>query len=78
MVTTVIPPTLTDGTLTGVIQGAVASDGVFLPLASLAKTNTVSGGLIMTTTVSYVTNTYVQTNTYSSGVLLTQSAWVKQ
>lgn len=78
MATSLVFPNPIDGTVTITVSGAVASDGVFLPLASLAQTNNVVGGLIMSTTVSYDGNTYVRTYTYSGSTQLTQTAWVKQ
>lgn len=60
-------------------SGSVTADnGVVLPLDSLAHTFTSSGGLITTDTVVYLGVTYVQTLTYSGGVIQTISQWVAQ
>lgn len=64
--------------VTGVGASIIADNGVALPVDNLAHTFTSSGGLIATDTVSYLGNTYVQTLTYTSGVIETISLWVKQ
>lgn len=62
----------------GLPEMVIASDGVLLPIGNLAKTYGQSGGQINTITVSYAGETYVQTLTYSNGLVATESKWVKQ
>lgn len=63
---------------TKTIQCVIASDGVLLPVDSLEKTYTASGGVITSTSVSYGGETYVLTTSYSGGLPATDSQWVKQ
>lgn len=57
----------------------VASDGVGLPLDSLAQTMSYNGSnQLLTITVSYKSNTYIQTYTYTSSNLTGVSIFVKQ
>lgn len=56
----------------------VASDGVSLPIGSLAESYSYTSGILTTATVSYGGNTYVQTYIYTSGNLTGISQWVKQ
>ena len=72
-------PVVLDGRT--VVGGATASDGVVLPLDSLAVTY--SGGApsspnaVWVNTVVYEGNTYTQTYTFdSSGNLASQTGWV--
>ena len=58
---------------------AIASDGVGLPLDSLAQTFTYNGSnQELTDTVTYKGNTYVRTKTYTGGNLTGVSIFVKQ
>lgn len=73
-------PIVVDGQI--VVNGATASDGVVLPIDSLAVTYT--GGppstpnAVWVNTVVYNGNTYTQTYTFDSlGNLASQTAWVK-
>lgn len=60
-------------------SGATASDGVTLPVDSLAQTLAYDGsGNLSTITVSYGGNTYIQTLTYTGSNLTGISQWVKQ
>lgn len=74
-----IPVVLNGNTVVG---GATATDGVVIPLDSLAVTY--SGGVPQTpnavwvNTVVYLTNTYTQTYTFdASGNLASVTAWTK-
>ena len=58
--------------------GVLASNGVRLPVDSLAQTLGYSNGLLSTITVSFGGTTYVQTLTYTSGNLTGVSQWVAQ
>lgn len=58
--------------------GVKASDGVILPLSSLAQVMGYAGSNLTTITVTYKGNTYVQTFTYTSTNLTGQSLFVKQ
>ena len=56
-----------------------ATDGSELPLDTLAHTFAYNTSTQLSTdTVSYAGNTYVQTYTYTSGLLTGISKWVKQ
>lgn len=57
----------------------VASDGVVLPLSSLASTITYNAdNTINYVQVTYNTSNYRQTYGYTSGLITSISAWVKQ
>jgi hypothetical protein len=56
----------------------VADDGAELPLGSLEVAYGNTGGLITTETVVYGGVTYVKTNTYTNGVIATESRWAAQ
>lgn len=56
----------------------VASDGVTLPIDSLAQTLGYTGSNLTSVTVSYGGQTYVQTLTYTGVNLTGVSQWVKQ
>jgi len=58
--------------------GIVASDGVTLPIDSLAQTLGYTGSNLTSVTVSYGGQTYVQTLTYTGVNLTGVSQWVKQ
>lgn len=64
--------------VTGLSGSVIADNGVALPIDSLAHTFTSSGGLITTDEVSYLGDKYVQTLTYTNGVIETISEWVKE
>ena len=55
-----------------------ADDGVILPLESLAKSFGYTGNNLTTITVSYNSETYVKTLTYTNDKLTATSVWVKQ
>lgn len=59
-------------------SGVTASDGVVLPIDSLAQTMGYTAGNLTSVTVTYGASTYVQTLTYTSGNLTGVSKWVKQ
>lgn len=59
----------------GVVAG---SDGLSIPIDSLAQTLGYTGSNLTTITVSYRGNTYVQTLTYSGSTVTAISQWVKQ
>ena len=56
---------------------ATASDGAQLDLDSLPQTLAYSGGQISTITVAFAGHIYVQTFSYTAGVLTGVSNWVK-
>lgn len=57
----------------------VGSDGNPVSVDSLAQTTTYSGSQISTASVTDASgNTYVQTYSYTNGLLTGISAWVKQ
>ena len=64
--------------VTGLSGSVIADNGVALPIDSLAHTFESSGGLIETDTVEYLGDKYVQTLTYTNGVIETISEWVKE
>ena len=49
-----------------------------IPVSSLTQTFTYSGGFVTTASVSYLTNTYVQTFTNDGTNITLISGWVKQ
>jgi hypothetical protein len=59
-------------------NSVMASDGVMLPIDSIAQTLGYTTGDLTTITVVYGGNTYVQTLTYTSGNITAISEWVKQ
>lgn len=59
-------------------NSVMASDGVMLPIDSIAQTLGYTAGDLTTITVVYGGNTYVQTLTYTSGNITAISKWVKQ
>ncbi len=63
---------------TEAIETVIASDGVKLPIASLAQTLGYTSGVVTSITVTYGGNTYVQTLSYTTGNLTGVSVWVKQ
>lgn len=67
---------LTELLAQGAPTGAVASDGVNIPINSLAQTLAYTGGNLTSITVTYNAVNYVQTLTYTAGVLTAVSAWV--
>lgn len=57
----------------------IASDGIGLPLDSLAQSMGYNGsGQLVTISVVYLGNTYIQTYSYTSGNLTGVSLFVKQ
>lgn len=64
--------------ITNVRYNVRGTDGVFLPLDDLAHAFAYSNGLLVTDTVVFNNVTYVQTLTYTSGLLTGISPWVKQ
>ena len=58
--------------------GIVASDGVTLPIDSLAQTLAYTGSDLTSISVSYGGSTYIQTLTYTGDKLTGVSVWVKQ
>jgi hypothetical protein len=71
-----------DGTHAIVVATAsdvLGSDGVVLPVGTLAESYGYdTAGNLTTTSVTYLGNTYVQTLTWVNGQLMGTSAWVKQ
>lgn len=61
-----------------VTVGYIASNGVVIPADSLAATHTIVAGQIAAITVSYLGINYVQTLTYTSGIVSAVSNWVAQ
>ncbi len=62
------------------VDRVIASDGVLLPVASLAQTITFAGpgGARDTAAVSYLGEDYVQTLTYTASNVTGISRWIKQ
>lgn len=58
--------------------GYIANNGVVVPADSLAATHTIANGQITAITVSYLGITYVQTLTYTGGIVSAVSQWVAQ
>lgn len=58
--------------------GYIASNGVVVPADSLAATHTIIAGQITAVTVVYLGITYVQTLTYTAGIVSAVSQWVAQ
>jgi len=54
---------------------AIAASGVLIPVDSLAKTYTYSGGNVATAMVTYNAITYTRTYTYTGGNLTGSSQW---
>ena len=69
-----------NGSIEQVLANIVASDGIVIPIDSLAQTMTYNapGGLLDTITVSYAGNTYRQTLAYTGSNVTSMSGWVKQ
>lgn len=61
--------------MSGTVQ---ASDGAMLPLDSLAQTITYDGTIVLTVTVVYQGNTYVQTFANNGTSITSQTGWIKQ
>lgn len=59
-------------------EAVVASDGVGLPMSSLAQTMTYSGTALATISVTFNGNVYIQTYSYTSGNLTGISRFIKQ
>ena len=64
------------GTL--VSRGALASDGVMIPLDNTAQALSYTGTVLDYVSLSYNGSTYRQTYTYTGGNLTTISIWTKQ
>ena len=60
------------------LSTVLASDGNIVPVDSLAQILGYVNGLLSTITVVFGAHTYVQTYTYTAGVVTGISAWVKQ
>ena len=54
---------------------AITASGILIPVDSLAKTYTYSGGNVATAAVTYNAVTYTKTYTYTSGNLTGVSQW---
>ena len=60
------------------VNCVIASDGVLLPVESLEQTLTYTGDLISTISVSFGSEVYIQTYTYTSSNVTSISQWEKQ
>lgn len=60
------------------VNCVIANDGVLLPVESLEQTLTYTGDLISTISVSFGSEVYIQTYTYTSGNVTSISQWEKQ
>jgi hypothetical protein len=60
------------------VNCVIASDGVLLPVDSLEQTLTYTGDLISTISVSFGSEVYIQTYTYTSSNVTSISQWEKQ